>query len=116
MPFTCLPAIKGSTSCLVCGCGAHETFGMNDIVAVGFGSAFVTKDGQPVFDENDEMHAAKREGREAMLWEGKDCEAAAEKDPDRDWRIHKVAPLYEAEYQRQGPKHWVLVSKGLGFA
>lgn len=116
MSFTKLSPIKGTIACATCGCGSHDTFGMEDIVAVGFGSAMVTKDDEIVFDERAELHAAKREGRDAMLWEGKDCEAAAEKDPDHDWRIHLVAPLYEATYQRQGPKHWVLVAKGEGFA
>jgi hypothetical protein len=110
MPFVKLPAIKGSIACLTCGCGAHETFGMRDVIAVGFGSANVTKDGECVYDENQAMHFRQN------LWTGADAEKAASADPDHDWRIRKIAPLYEAEYQRQGEKHWVLVSKGEGFA
>jgi hypothetical protein len=37
-------------------------------------------------------------------------------DPDHDWRIYFYAPLYEAEYQRQGDGCWVLIKKGEGFA
>ena len=116
MSFTCLPPIKGSVSCLTCGCGAHDTFPMGGIVAVGFGSAFVTKDDKTVFDEQIEDFEAQRANREPNYWTGQDCENAAIKDPDHDWRIHKFAPLYSAEYQRQGAGHWVLVRKDEGFA
>lgn len=110
MPFTCLPPIKGSVSCLTCGCGAHETFSMDGVIAAGFGSANVTKDSEQVYDEQDANY-----GR-CELWTGADAEKAAAADPDHDWRISIFAPLYEAEYQRQGERHWVLVRKGDGFA
>jgi hypothetical protein len=110
MSFTKLPAIEGSVACLTCGCGAHDTFSMESIIAAGFGSATVTKDGECVYDENETAHA----GRE--YWSGTDAEKAAAADPDHDWRISIIAPLYDAEYQRQGPSHWVLVAKGQGFA
>jgi hypothetical protein len=51
-----------------------------------------------------------------QFWTGQDAEDAASKDPDHDWRVHFYAPLYEAHYQRQDEKHWVLVEKGQGFA
>lgn len=116
MSFTKLPAIKGSVACLTCGCGAHETFAPDDLITVGFGAAFVTRNGEYVYDENTEVYAAKREKREAVFWEGKDAEERAAQSPDDDWKIHLIAPLYEAVYQRQGANHWVLVEKGLGFA
>lgn len=40
----------------------------------------------------------------------------AKRDPDRDWRIHLVAPLSERHYQRQGEGRWILYEKGEGFA
>lgn len=110
MSFTKLPAIKGSVSCLTCGCGAHESFPMDGTIATGFGCANVTRDGEFVYDENQAEH----EGRE--YWTGADAEKAAVADPDHDWRIQIYAPLYDAEYQRQGEGHWVLVAKGPGFA
>lgn len=108
--------IKGSTTCATCGCGSHDTFDMESVIAVGFGSAGVTRDGHGVWDEGEAEHEARETGKEAMLWQGKDAEEAAAKDPDHDWRIYMFAPLYEAEYQRHSAGHWVLISKGLGFA
>ena len=108
MSWTKLPAIEGRIACLTCGCGAHDQFDMESIIAVGFGSAGVTKDGIGVWDE--------QEAKNEQYWQGKDAEAEAAKDPDHDWRIYMNAPLYEAEYQRHGANHWVLVKKGDGFA
>lgn len=110
MSYTKLPAITGTTACLTCGCGSHDTFGPENLIAVGFGSAMVLKNGDPIYDEQSNEHA----GRD--YWIGKDAENVALKDPDNDWRIQINAPLYDAEYQRQGPGHWVFVSKGQGFA
>lgn len=114
--WTKLQPIKGSTACCTCGCGSHDTLDPESLIAVGFGSASVTKGGQCVYDENEATWKAEKEGKDPMFWQCKDAEAEALKDPDHDWRIHLVAPLYEAEYQRQGDNHWVLVRKGEGFA
>jgi len=103
-----LPAIKGSTACPVCGCGSHDTMSMDAILAVGFGDVNVTCDDKCVYSET----VVENE----QFWTGQNAEDAASKDPDHDWRVHFYAPLYEAHYQRQGEKHWVLVDKGQGFA
>jgi hypothetical protein len=110
------PPIKGSTACLTCGCGSHDTMSMDALLGVGFGDCTVTKDGEQIYSEMATTHEAERQGKDLMLWEGKDAEEAAAKDPNHDWRVHFFAPLYEAEYQRQGDGHWPLISKGLGFA
>ena len=89
---------------------------MEALLGVGFGDCTVTRDGKAIYSENDVTHEAERQGKDLVLWEGKDAENAAAKDPDHDWRVHFFAPLYEAEYQRQGNGHWVLISKGQGFA
>lgn len=108
MSFKLLPPIKGSIACLTCGSGSHDIMDMNDLLGVGFGDVTVTKDGELIYSEI---------GREMNeLWNGEDAENEALKDPDHDWRVHFYAPLYEAHYQRQGDKHWVLVEKGEGFA
>lgn len=105
-----LPPIKGSIVCLTCGYGSHDILSMDALLGVGFGDCSVTKDGQQVYSEYND-------GRDiGDLWKGADAEVKAAEDPDHDWRIHFFAPLYEAEYQRQGDKHWVLVRKGEGFA
>lgn len=110
MPFEKLPSIKGSVACLTCGCGAHETLKMDRLLAVGFGQCVVTRNGKEIYSES----KAKDDPDE--MWYANQAEEAAAKDPDEDWRIEFNAPLYDAEYQRQGAGHWVLISKGLGFA
>lgn len=92
--FTPLPAVKGSVACLTCGCGAHDTMGMERLLAVGFGDVSVTCDGRRVYSEN--------EVKNEEFWIGQNAEAAANSDPNHDWRVHFIAPLYEAVYQRQG--------------
>jgi hypothetical protein len=86
---------------------------MDSLLGVGFGDVTVTKDGEHVWSEN--LAEKDADGNE-QLWQGSDAEAAAIKEPDHDWRVHFMAPLYEAEYQRQGRGHWPLISKGPGFA
>ena len=128
MKFEKLPAIKGMTACSICGCGSHDTLPMDALLAVGFGSCNVMMDGKHVYSEQEQDHLATMRMKKKRLfercrlygwtayWQCKDAEAAAAKDPDHDWRISFYAPLYDAEYQRQGVSHWVLISKGDGFA
>ena len=105
--FKKLPAIEGRTACLTCGCGSHDTMPMDALLGVGFGDVTVTRDNEYVWSETNAVHKAERLKRDPMLWQGKDAEEAAAKDPNHDWRVHFVAPLYEALYQRQGKEHWV---------
>jgi hypothetical protein len=102
-----LPAVEGSVACLTCGAGAGTDLPMERMIAVGFGSAGYSKDGEILWEE-----CAEDENFPQVS----DVEAQAAADPDHDWRIFFYAPLYEAEYQRQGDGIWVLVKKGLGFA
>jgi len=81
---------------------------MNALIAVGFGDATVTKNGEEVYSEN--THD------EENLWSAQDAENLAKQDPDNDWRIHLEAPLGDRHYQRQGDGHWVLYKRGMGFA
>lgn len=109
MPFEKLPAVDGSVACFTCGAGARSDLEMERWIAVGFGSAGYSKDGQELWSEQEigddgEPHTVA------------DVEKLALADPDHDWRIYFFAPLYEAEYQRQGDGVWVLVRKGEGFA
>ena len=105
-----LPAIEGSTACCTCGCGSHDTLDMESLLAVGFGFVKVMKGGEEIYTE------PQGDATEDEFWNAQKAEDLASKDPDHDWRIHFYAPLYEAEYQRQGDKHWVLIRKGEGFA
>ena len=81
---------------------------MDRIIAVGFGAAGVTKDGDSVYDE--------QQVDDENYWTIADAEKAAQADPDHDWRIFFFAPLYEATYQRQGQGRWMLIEKGRCFA
>jgi hypothetical protein len=112
-PWTKLPGIEGGHGgCLNCGF-QHAVLPMEAVIAVGFGSASLTKGDECIYDEQD----VERPGSgytEYMTAE--QAEALAAADPDHDWRIHLYAPLSERHYQRQGDKHWVLYEKGEGFA
>lgn len=102
------PAIEsGGLACLCCGTPT-TLFPMDGWIAVGFGGAGVTKDGQEVYSET--------QSEDAEIWTGAEAEAAALADPDHDWRIFKYAPLYDAVYQRHSEGQWVLIERGEGFA
>jgi hypothetical protein len=103
---------------------------LNMVIAVGFGFATVTKDGELIFSESG-MSALKHHYSEklmrvmltcppALLREGfpmlAHIEELARHDPDHDWRVSLFAPLRGREYQRHGPGQWVLVDSNLGFA
>lgn len=106
--FEKLPAIEGGNGgCLHCGY-QHEILPMDAVIAVGFGSAELEKDGDIVWMESGQ------EFEDCMTVEQAEEMAAA--DPNHDWRIHLIAPLSERHYQRQGERHWVLYEKGNGFA
>ena len=89
---------------------------MDMTIAVGFGSACVSKDGLIVYGEFMEDCRAGEEDRDPQYWTVQDAENAALKDPDHDWRIVKYAPLRDAMWQRHGPGEWALIKSGKGFA
>jgi len=78
-------------------------------IAVGFGIACVTKDGECVFMEKPDMDW--KDIPTLMKFEN-----TARKDPNHDWRVILEAPLRSREYQRQGKTCWVLIKSGQGFA
>ena len=82
---------------------------MDMLLMVGFGGCVITKDGEHVYDEQ----SYDMEKGDPVLGT---YELLAQREPDADWRLCFFAPLYEAEYQRQGKEKWVLIRKGLGFA
>jgi hypothetical protein len=113
---------------------------MDMLIAVGFGIALVTKDGEVVYDErnckgqyqcpicdgtgysvgieefDNELCYLCHGAQLSDFWTTQDAENAALKDPDHDWRIIKHGPLYGVTYQRQDVGLWVLVDKNIGFA
>jgi len=108
--------ITGHTAYAHCGDGPHDIMGMERLLAVGFGDVLVTKDGSCVYSEEQESHNSEIARSEPVFWLGKDAERVAALEPDHDWRVQFIAPLYGATYQRQGTEHWVLVAKDEGFA
>jgi hypothetical protein len=87
----------------------ENQFPMDDVIAVGFGHAGLTRDGKEVYQE-----PQGDDGEDPMT--GAQAEAMAAENPHHDWQITLVAPLYDRTYQRQGIRKWVLIEKGPGFA
>ena len=104
MPFTKLPQLEhGYVGCL--NCGPHPTtMPVNTPLAVGFGVVSVSKDGEVIWNGDDEHVWLRR------------FEWRAAKDPDHDWRVKFDSPMKMNVYQRQGENLWVLVETGPGFA
>lgn len=109
MPFELLPIVEGGDS-HPCGCCSPSRTQLckDSRIAVGFGDARLTKDGETVWQESG------HEWDECMTVE--EAEEIARLDPDHDWRIVLHGPLRGATYQRQGDMAWLMVEKNEGFA
>jgi len=103
-----LPAYQGRVhqGCLHCPPG-RRIAPLYTLVAVGFGRAAVTKDGETIYEEPPDPRRLRRL---------RSFEYQARKDPDHDWRLILDGPLRGLEYQRQGHNNWVLIRSDLGFA
>lgn len=110
--WTKLPAIPGKVvGCLCCG-GNKGVYPLDDIFAVGFGDAGITRDGEPVWTEMDDGREADFEDLPTL----RRFEALAAADPDHDWRLYRHGPLKGGEWQRHGDGAWVLIAEDEGFA
>ena len=94
---------------------------MGKLVAVGFGGATASCDGQGVADGEHPMFFPPFSGSDQIREVNDyitfgDIEAIAKVDPDHDWRIDLFGPMHGETYQRQGDGLWVLVEKHDGFA
>jgi len=111
---------------------------LDRLLAVGFGSVQVRKDGACLYDDQKWMYdqcqlhgvpdpalMTDEELEAALEIAGEDLiayptlatfEAQALDDPDHDWRVVFYGSLHEEEYQRQGEGSWVLIRSGMGFA
>ena len=105
--FKQLPCIEEKNKvCPYCGC-RHAILPMQEVIAVGFGDALLTKNGEFIYSAmevqscDDYMSVAQ-------------AEELAAADPNHEWRIHLISPFSELHYQRQGECHWVLYKKGEG--
>lgn len=102
-----LPALPGKGNPCLCCPPIPAKASMDKIIAVGFGSADVTRDGELVLDG---------EHSEDGWITFAHAEALAALDPDHDWRATLFGPLHGEVYQRHGPGEWMLVEKNEGFA
>jgi len=136
-----LPPLDGRSNPCTCCPPIPPTLDRRAVIAVGFGDAHVSRDGQVIYREpaggppDCEMCGGRGciEGEDRVLRECPDCggfgflggtqvqwtvaqaEKVAAADPDHDWRIVLYAPLHGEVYQRQDGR-WVLVEKNDGFA
>lgn len=105
-----LPVQPKRNGCLCCpDPQLHADLDM--VIAVGFGAAFVTRDGELFYDG--EM--ALQDGEEPKRL--RDIEEAAKLEPTCDWRLVMHAPLHGEEYQRHDDTgHWTCIKANEGFA
>ena len=81
---------------------------LDSVIGVGYGYAALTRDGEPVFEENSqEFH---------QLMTVAEAEKIATQDPRHDWKIHLVALREDRHYQRTGRGCWELVRRGYGLS
>lgn len=112
MSFTILPPIEAkdvNQGCLCCPVPAVHAR-LEKQIAVGFGGADCTKDGELVYDGE----ADYQQGKEPKSIG--DMEELAKADPGHDWRVCFFGPLHGETYQRQGEGKWVMVESNEGFA
>lgn len=108
MGFELLPPAEHiHIGCLNCSTAARVA-PMEMLIAVGFGSAYVTKDDECVYDE--------QMVTDDKYWTVQDAENLAKLDPDKDWRITKMGPMHGETFQRQGENNWVCIESNEGFA
>ncbi len=103
-----VPAVDGGPNpCLNCPPIVRK-LDLRRHIAVGFGYAGVTCDGEEVWTERGDEYA--------NTWTVRKAETRARKDPDHDWRIVMDGPMHGETYQRHGQNEWVLVERNQGFA
>jgi hypothetical protein len=112
MKYTKLPPIdKGQVNqgCLCCPTPAIVA-NLEKVIAVGFGSAECTKNGELIYDGEDDYQHGKDPKTIG------DMEAIAAADPENDWRVCFFGPLHGETYQRHGVNTWVMIESNMGFA
>lgn len=85
---------------------SDEHLALDAVIGVGLGYAALTRDGQAVYEANGKRHCD--------LMTVAQAEERAQREPDRDWRIHLVAQLENRHYWREGVGLWVLYERGNG--
>lgn len=77
-------------------------------IGVGIGYAALTRDGEAVYEED---VTGQRDPMTVTQ-----AERLAQREPDRDWRIHLVAQLEDRHYRREGTGVWVIYERGYGMS
>lgn len=103
MAFTKLAPIDPIVHCLNCP-PRPQTIPLDALVHPGFGGASVHAEDEPDLGQAMYENATVQDVEDFACGE------------EHDWRMTINAPLYDAEYQRQGKGVWVLVRRGEGFA
>jgi hypothetical protein len=76
-------------------------------IGVGLGYAALTRDGEPVYEDDGTGRAPMTVAQ---------AEHLAQREPERDWRIHLVAQLEDRHYRREGAGRWVIYERGYGLS
>lgn len=110
--FTILPGIEAKGVNQGCLCCPTPTLiaNLEKQIAVGFGSAECTKDGELIYDGEADL---QRDIEPKTIG---DMETLAVQDPDHDWRITFYGPLHGETYQRHDVNAWVMIESNIGFA
>lgn len=95
--------------CLYCSTACLEA-PLNMSIVVGFGDAYVTKDGKKIYNGEKDW----KNGKTPKTVD--DIEKMAQKDPDHDWRIVKYGPMHGETFQRHRKNKWVCIESNPGFA
>ena len=86
-----------------------KEFHRDAVVAVGFGTACLCRDGHEVVNGEDRI-----ESGDPLT--GAECERIAAADPDHLWEIDLHGPLSGATFTRQSDGRWILTDSNEGFA
>ena len=81
---------------------------LESVIGVGLGYAALTRDGMPVYEQDEREF-------DDLMTVGQ-AEALARMDPARDWRIHLVGLLDDRHYKRVGIERWRLYRRGYGLS
>ena len=110
MTWTKLPSVDpGPNPCLCCP-DPLAVLSMDSIVNLGHIRARLERDGEIILNGEDPKRMASEDYLTVQ-----ECEDAAAKDPDHDWRIVKFGPLHGEVYQRHDAAQWVCIERNEGF-
>ena len=87
---------------------SDEYLPLESMIGVGLGYAALTRDGMPVFEQDEQEF-------DDLMTVGQ-AEALARVDPAHDWRIHLVGLLDDRHYRRVGNGRWKLYRRGYGLS